>query len=76
MLSISFHDGQVLINYPWDDCPGALEGEKAPCSDDDVFKYLASLYADYHPFMWTGYAFVKMTVIFVKCSQKYSIELK
>ena len=45
---------KVLINYPWDDCPGAQEGEQAPCPDDDVFKCLASLYADNHPFMWTG----------------------
>ena len=45
---------KVLINYPWDDCPGAKEGEKAPCPDDDVFKCLASHYADNHPFMWTG----------------------
>lgn len=54
ILSISFHDGQVLINYPWDDSPSAREGEKSVCSDDDVFKNLASVYADNHPFMWTG----------------------
>ena len=54
VLSISFHDGQVLINYPWDDSPGAVEGEKSLCSDDDVFKPLACLYSDHHAFMWTG----------------------
>ena len=54
VLSISFHDGRVMINYPWDDSPAAVEGEKALCPDDDVFSELAALYADNHPFMWTG----------------------
>ena len=54
VLSISFHDGQVLINYPWDDAPDAVEGERSVCGDDDVFKHVSSLYADNHPFMWTG----------------------
>jgi len=54
VLSISFHDGRVMINYPWDDSPAAVEGEKAVCPDDDVFSELAALYADNHPFMWTG----------------------
>ena len=26
VLSISFHDGRVMINYPWDDSPQAVEG--------------------------------------------------
>ena len=54
VLSISFHDGQVLVNYPWDDSPTAVEGEKSVCCDDDVFKHLARLYAEHHTFMWTG----------------------
>ena len=54
VISISFHDGQVLINYPWDDSPTAVEGEKSLCCDDDVFKHLSMLYAENHPFMWTG----------------------
>ena len=37
-----------------DDSPDAVEGEKCVCSDDDVFRHLAALYADNHPFMWTG----------------------
>jgi hypothetical protein len=28
VLSLSFHDGRVLVNYPWDDSPQAVEGEK------------------------------------------------
>ena len=54
VLSISFHDGRVMINYPWDDSPLAVEGEKAICPDDDVFGELSALYADNHSFMWTG----------------------
>ena len=54
VLSISFHDGRVMINYPWDDSPAAVEGEKAICPDDDVFSELSSLYAENHAFMWTG----------------------
>ena len=45
---------RVMINYPWDDSPDAEEGEECVCPDDDVFKHLASLYAENHPFMWTG----------------------
>ena len=54
VLSISFHDGRVMINYPWDDSPDAVEGETAECSDNDVFSLLSSIYANNHPFMWTG----------------------
>ena len=54
VLSISFHDGRVMINYPWDDSPAAVEGEKAICPDDDVFSELSSLYAENHAFMWSG----------------------
>lgn len=43
-----------MMNYPWDDAPDAVEGEVSLCPDDDVFRELAALYADNHPFMWTG----------------------
>ena len=54
VLSISFHDGRVMINYPWDDSPQAVEGEKSVCPDDDVFSQISAIYANNHPFMWTG----------------------
>ncbi|XP_023348147.1 carboxypeptidase D isoform X2 [Eurytemora carolleeae] len=54
VLSLSFHEGRVLVNYPWDDSPAAVEGEKACCPDDAVFSKLSQLYANNHPFMWTG----------------------
>ena len=54
VISVSFHDGRVMINYPWDDSPDAVEGESCLCPDDDVFRHLAATYADNHPFMWTG----------------------
>ncbi len=28
LLSLSLHDGRVLVNYPWDDSPQAVEGQK------------------------------------------------
>ena len=40
----------------WDDCPDAVEGERAFCPDDDLFSRIAGIYADNHPFMWTGYS--------------------
>jgi len=54
VLSISFHDGRVMVNYPWDDSPTAEEGQPAVCPDDAVFSELAALYAEWHTFMWTG----------------------
>jgi len=54
VLSISFHDGRVMVNYPWDDSPTAEEGHAAVCPDDAVFSELAALYAEWHTFMWTG----------------------
>ena len=29
VLSVSFHDGRVVVNYPWDDSPCCIDGEKA-----------------------------------------------
>lgn len=54
VLSLSFHDGRVVVNYPWDDSPQAVEGEKALCADDGVFSELSQLYAQKHTYMWTG----------------------
>jgi len=54
VLSISFHDGRVMVNYPWDDSPTAEEGHAAVCPDDAVFSELAAMYAEWHTFMWTG----------------------
>ena len=44
-----------MINYPWDDSPQAKEGEKSVCPDDDVFSEISAIYANNHPFMWTGW---------------------
>jgi len=54
VFSISFHDGRVMVNYPWDDSPTAEEGQAAVCPDDAVFSELSQLYSEWHTFMWTG----------------------
>ena len=40
VLSINFHDGAVVANYPYDDSDGP-EGEESPTPDDKLFKLLA-----------------------------------
>ncbi len=50
VLSANLHGGSLVANYPFDDNPsGKNEYTKSP--DDDVFKFLASTYADAHKTM-------------------------
>ena len=35
--------------------PQAVEGQKSTCPDDDVFSEISAIYANNHPFMWTGW---------------------
>ena len=51
VLSINFHDGAVVANYPWDDGDGSVQpraGEKSLTPDDDTFVALSRLYANSH----------------------------
>ena len=56
VLSISFHEGSLVMNYPWDDenvTPWTksslfLEGEDDTTPDDEMFKELSLLYAKHH----------------------------
>ena len=76
VLSVSFHDGRVMINYPWDDSPDAVEGEKCVCSDDEVFRHLAALYAENHPYMWTGQEYVTpacLALVYQNISNKLNV---
>lgn len=53
VLSINFHDGAVVANYPYDDSDGP-SGTESRTPDDETFKKLARLYADKHAFMHKG----------------------
>ncbi len=52
VLSINFHDGAKVANYPYDDYDGpATEGVKSLTDDNDVFVALAEKYSTNHPDM-------------------------
>ncbi|XP_040578082.1 carboxypeptidase D [Lepeophtheirus salmonis] len=62
VLSANFHDGAVLVNYPWDDYHNNdtqtwVGLNKAP--DHDVFYHLATTYSFNHPTMSKGNACTK-----------------
>jgi len=60
VLSINFHDGAVVANYPWDDKPGSpsefftTRDGKTTTPDQVVFEGLAQLYSDKHKTMHKG----------------------
>lgn len=65
VLSINFHDGAVVANYPWDDTnmrPSQKSslfvenGENNRTPDDKMFQTLAKLYAAKHSSMHAGSA--------------------
>ena len=49
--ALSFHEGAVVANYPWDAKRGSRRAEYARCPDDAAFRRLARAYADAHPTM-------------------------
>ena len=53
VLSINFHDGAVVSNYPFDDSQ-ATSGVISPTPDNDLFKHLATIYASNHEDMFQG----------------------
>ena len=53
VLSINFHDGAVVANYPYDDRRGGGFGSsESPTPDNKVFKFLARTYAQNHANMY------------------------
>uniref|UniRef100_A0A6B2G027 Carboxypeptidase D (Trinotate prediction) n=1 Tax=Myxobolus squamalis TaxID=59785 RepID=A0A6B2G027_MYXSQ len=50
MLSASLHDGAFVVTYPYDDSPSG-QTKYSATPDDDIFRYLARLYAETHPEM-------------------------
>ena len=55
VLSGNLHGGSVVASYPFDDsAQHVMSGRISAAPDDDVFKYLAHLYADSHLTMHRG----------------------
>ena len=42
VLSLSFHDGALVVNYPWDAHPTLYTGKYAASPDDKLFVHLGS----------------------------------
>ena len=53
VLSINFHDGAVVSNYPFDDSAFS-KGVISPTPDHKLFKHLATIYASNHEDMFHG----------------------
>ena len=60
VLGANFHDGAVVASYPWDHYsdPGQRTGPH-PTLDDEMFRQLASVYADHNPAMSNSSACLK-----------------
>merc|ERR1711994_839968 len=58
VLSINFHGGAVVSNYPFDDSE-AQSGVISPTPDNDLFKNLATVYASNHEDMFKGVGLCK-----------------
>lgn len=55
MLSGNLHGGTVVASYPYDDsATHKVEGTYSRSPDDDLFRYLARVYAENNPVMKTG----------------------
>ena len=54
VVSINFHDGAVVANYPWDDNIPNQQGDSFT-EDHGVFLELSKTYANNHKNMHTGY---------------------
>jgi carboxypeptidase D len=53
VLSINYHDGAVVANYPYDDSD-APEGQVSPTPDNVLFVHLSKIYASNHDDMFKG----------------------
>ena len=53
VLSVNFHGGAVVANYPFDDSK-LPPGEISETPDHDLFKHLATIYASNHEDMFKG----------------------
>jgi carboxypeptidase D len=53
VLSINYHGGAVVANYPYDDSD-AEPGQISPTPDQEVFVHLSKIYANNHEDMFKG----------------------
>jgi len=53
ILSINFHGGSMVVNYPWDGMSnsGGWSGTYSAAPDDELFVAISKAYADPHPRM-------------------------
>ena len=61
VLSINFHDGAKVANYPWDDNRRGFGYSATP--DDALFIDLAKLYAENHVDMWRSNSFPGLALL-------------
>ncbi|KAK0183064.1 hypothetical protein PV327_001139 [Microctonus hyperodae] len=54
VLSGNFHGGAVVASYPFDSGTSKKYGVESISPDDELFKYLAHIYADNNPDMHSG----------------------
>ena len=60
VLSASFHGGDKVVNYPFDDFNGTREPDGtgwSPTTDDDLFQHLSKSYSLNHKDMWKSFKF-------------------
>ncbi|CAL8351183.1 unnamed protein product [Lota lota] len=56
VLSANLHGGTVVASYPFDDsATHQMQGAYSRSDDDNLFRYLARVYAKNHPVMRTGH---------------------
>ena len=53
-LSLHYHGGALLVNYPYDNEPGIPSQVEAPTPDDAMFRYISLQYSINNTPMYTG----------------------
>ncbi|XP_070572081.1 carboxypeptidase D-like isoform X2 [Ptychodera flava] len=54
VLSVALYGGTLVATYPYDGSSHSGTADESTTPDDDIFQYLASVYADTHPTMHFG----------------------
>lgn len=53
-LSMHYHGGALIVNYPYDNEPGIPSQTEAPTPDDAMFRYISLEYSSHNLPMYTG----------------------